>query len=82
MIEEYLTAAVENQADRKLILDMLEKAKIKGFLSALPSRISSLDVLEFYNNSRIMSCVSEGTAIVSIRTSVQGKEILLDLTTF
>ena len=36
MIEEYLVAAIENQTDRKLVLDMLEKAKIKGFLSALP----------------------------------------------
>ena len=82
MVEEYLTAAIENQADRKLILDVLEKAQIKGFLSARPSGISSLDVLEFYNNSRIISCVSKGTEIVSIKTSVQGKEILLDLTTF
>ena len=82
MVEEYLTAAIENQTNRKLILDMLEKAQIKGFLSARPSGISSLDVLEFYNNSRIISCVSEGTEIVSIKTSVQGKEILLDLTTF
>ena len=45
MIEEYLVAAIENQADRKLILGMLEKAQIKGFLSATPSRVSSLDVL-------------------------------------
>ena len=82
MVEKYLTAAIEYQTDRKLILDMLEKAQIKGFLSARPSGISSLDVLEFYNNSRIISCVSEGTEIVSIKTSVQGKEILLDLTTF
>ena len=31
MIKEYLVATIENQADRMLVLDMLEKAQIKGF---------------------------------------------------
>ena len=53
MVEQYLTAAIPSKPDRKLVLKMLKKAHIKKFLSAAPSGLSPLDVLEFYNNSKV-----------------------------
>ena len=61
---------------------MLKKAHIKKFLSAAPSGISTLDVLEFYNNSKIYTKVAEGVEETYMKTKVQGTDIFLDYHTF
>ena len=57
MVEQYLIAAILLKPDRKFVLKMLKKAHIKKFLSAAPSGLSPLDVLEFYNNSKVYTGV-------------------------
>ena len=82
MVKHYLNVAIPSRPDRKLILRMLKKSHIHKFLYAAPSGVSTLDVLEFYNNSKIYTKVSEGVEEVYMKTKVQGTEIVLDCYTF
>lgn len=82
MVEQYLTVAIPQKADRKTILTMLEKAQVKEYLSAAPSGCSPLDVLEFYNNSMVYTKLVDGVEESYIKTEVQGKEIYLDCAEF
>ena len=72
--EQFLVGALPDTSDRNTILELLGNASIKGFLSARPQGTSSLDVLEFYNNSKVIIVKSDDdTELVSIKTKVQGK---------
>ena len=57
LVKQYLPAVIPSKPDRKLIMGMLKKSHIQKFLSVAPSGLSTLDVLEFYNNSKIFTKV-------------------------
>ena len=82
MVKKYLPAVIPSRPDRELIMGMLKKSHIHKLLSAPPSGLSTLDVLEFYNNSRIFTKVVNDEEEVYMQTEVQGKEIILDCKTF
>ena len=73
LVKQYLPVVITSNPDRKLILRMLKKSHIQKFLSAAPSRLSTLDVLEFYNNCKIFTKVANGEEEVNMQTEVQGK---------
>ena len=69
--EQYLVGALPDTPDRNSILEMLGNASIKGFLCARPEGTSSLDVLEFYNNSKIITAKDDDeTELVALATKV------------
>ena len=57
LVEEYVSAVIPSDPERKLIMGMLKKSHIKKFLSAAPTGMSVIDVLEFYSNSKVYTKV-------------------------
>ena len=82
LVKKYVPAVIPSRPDRKLVMVMLKSSHILKFLSVAPSGLSTLDVLEFYNNSKIFTKVVNDEEEVYMQTEVQGKEIILDCKTF
>ena len=82
LVKKYVPAVISSKPERKLILGMLKSSHIFKFLSAAPSGLSTLDVLEFYNNSKIFKKVVNNEEEKYMQTEVQGQEIVLDCKTF
>ena len=76
--EHVLGSNIKNVDAMKEIFSDLKRAKLYQFLSEAPSGFSAIDVMEFYNHSKVVMTVKkDGTEIVCIKSKVQGTEIAL-----
>ena len=82
LVKRYVPTVIHSKPERKLILGMLKNSHIYKLLSAAPNGLSTLDVLEFYNNSKIFTKVVNDEEEKYMQTEVQGQEIFLDCKTF
>ena len=82
LVEEYVSAVIHSDPERKLILGLFKKSHIKKFLSAAPTGMSVIDVLEFYSNSKVYTKVVDNEEERYVQSEVQGQEIVLDCETF
>ena len=57
LVEEYVSAVIPSEPERKMIIKMLKRSRIRKFLSAAPTGMSIIDVLEFYSNSKVCTKV-------------------------
>ncbi len=75
--EEHIKCLVQDQ-DREELISTLNKCGLLKFLEKEPTGISTMDVVEFYNNS-VLVVIDDETML---KTSVQGVQIDLDWKTF
>ena len=52
LVKYYVSVVIPSKPERKMILGMLKKSHIMKFLSAAPTGMSIIDVLEFYRTQR------------------------------
>src|SRR6266496_3908847 len=74
--EEHIKCLVQDQ-DREELISTLNKCGLLKFLEKEPTGISTMDVVEFYNNSVLVVLDDE----TMLRTTVQGVQIELDWNT-
>ena len=71
LVEEYVSAVIPSEPERKMIMKMLKKSRIRKFLSAAPTGMSMIDVLEFYSNSQVCTKVVDNEEQRYVQSKVQ-----------
>ena len=82
LVKDYVKVVIPSKPERKMIMGMLKKSHIMKFLSAAPTGMSIIDVLEFYSNSKVCTKVVDNIEERYVQSEVQQQEIVVDCNTF